>query len=513
MIRKILDWGGSLGLAALAAGVALPFVWPGQAHYRGFLLVAGALLVVASLLARIEDYRGLLGRRTTRYGVNAAVMILLVLGVTGLVQALAAQHSWRYDLTENKRFSLSPQTIQLLRTLKTDVSAIGFFRSDQPGKRVAEDLFKQYARYAGADRFTWRVVDPDREPALARRYGIEAYGTVVLETKTKSEKILDAEEEKLTNALVKVTREGKRVVYVIQGHGEHELTNSDRAGFSEAKAALEGTNYEVKPLTLAREGKIPDDAAVVLIAGPRTELLRPEFDALDAYLNRGGKLLAMVDSTLVTPVQTNALRQYLGKYGFDLGDDLLIELNPIGQLFGAGPDIPIIQQYEPHPITRSLRGMMTAFPLSRSVEPRKTPPAGITVQSLARTSGQSWGETSRAEIKSGQVKPDAGEPKGPLSVAGVATKDKARIVVYGSSDVASNLYLGFQGNKDFFLNTVSWLAEEEDQISIRPKDARQTPVFLNANQAQLVFLLPVIVVPGLVLAGGVVAVVRRRGAQ
>src|SRR5207237_7693058 len=108
----------------------------------------------------------------------------------------------------------------------------------------------------GARRLPWRVVAPDREPALARRYGIESYGTVVLETKTKSEKILDAEEEKLTNGLVKVTREGKRVVYVVQGHGEPELANSDRPGFSEAKAALERTNYEVKPLTLAREGKI-----------------------------------------------------------------------------------------------------------------------------------------------------------------------------------------------------------------------------------------------------------------
>src|SRR2546428_11080484 len=134
MIRRILDWGGSLGLAALAAGVALPFVWPGQAHYRGFLLVAGALLVVASLLARIEDYRGLLGRRTTRYGVNAAVMILLVLGVTGLVQALAAQHSWRDALPQNKRIRLLPPTIQLLRDLPPDLSARRLFRSDPPGQ-------------------------------------------------------------------------------------------------------------------------------------------------------------------------------------------------------------------------------------------------------------------------------------------------------------------------------------------------------------------------------------------
>src|SRR5256884_3308953 len=294
MIKRLLDWGGSLGLAALAAGVVLPFAWPGRAQYRGFLLIAGALLVLASLLARVENYRSLLGRRTTRYGLNAAVMILLVLGVTGLVQALAAQHSWRYDLTENKRFSLSPQTIQVLGALKTDVNAVGFFRSDQPGKRVSEDLFKQYARYAGG-RFTWRTVDPDREPGLARRYGIESYGTVVLETKTKSEKVLDTEEEKLTNGLVKVTREGKRIVYVVQGHGEHELTNSERPGFSEAKGALERTNYEVKPLALTREGKIPLDAAVGILPGPRNALPPPEPDAPDAHNAPGGKGLVVVN--------------------------------------------------------------------------------------------------------------------------------------------------------------------------------------------------------------------------
>src|SRR5213594_917527 len=505
--KGVLDTKDVLYYANFIA-VALSFVWPGQAHYRGFLLVAGALLVVASLLARIEDYRGLLGRRTTRYGVNAAVMILLVLGVTGLVQALAAQHSWRYDLTENKRFSLSPQTIQLLRTLPTDVSAIGFFRSDQPGKRVAEDLFKQYARYASADRFTWRVVDPDREPALARRYGIEAYGTVVLETKTKSEKILDAEEEKLTNGLVKVTREGKRVVYVIQGHGEHELTNSDRPGFSEAKAALERTNYTVKPLTLAREGKIADDAAVVILAGPRTDLLQPEFDALDVYIGRGGKVLLMVD-----PFQSEGLRKYLAKYGFVLDNDLVVESNPIGRLFGIGPEVPIVQQYGAHAITREMSGVSTLFPLTRSLSAAAPMPKGVSWDSLARTSEQSWGETNREELQRGVAKPDPADPKGPLTVAAVATKDKARIVVYGTSNLAANQFLNLQGNRDFFLNTVSWLAEEEDQISILPRDARQTPVLLNANQAQLVFLLPVIVVPGLVLAGSVVAVVRRRGMQ
>ena len=157
-----------------------------------------------------------------------------------------------------------------------------------------------------------------------------------------------------------------------------------------------------------------------------------------------------------------------------------------------------------------MRGVSTLFPLTRSIAQVTPQPKGVSWDSLARTSEQSWGETNRDELQRGVAKPDPADPKGPLTVAAVATKDKARLVVYGTSNLASNQFLNLQGNRDFFLNTVSWLAEEEDQISIRPKDAKQTPVFLNANQAQLVFLLPVVVVPGLVLLGGIVAVVRRR---
>ena len=506
-MKRFGDWAQYAGIAVLAAAVLLPFALPAQAQYRWWLVAAGVLLVVASFLTRVRDYRGVITHRHTRYGVNTAVTILLVLGVVGFVEAISARHNARLDLTENRRNSLSPQTIQLLKSLKTDVNAVGFFRTDQPGKRVAEDLFKQYARYGGG-KFTWKVVDPDREPALARRYAVESYGTVVLETKTKSEKVTDAEEEKLTNGLVKVTREGKRAIYVVQGHGEHEITNTERSGFSEAKGALERSNYEAKPLVLAREGKVPDDAAVVILPGPRTDLFAPELDALDGYLGKGGKLLVMVN-----PFQNESMKKWLAKYGFELGDNLVVEPNPIGRLFGIGPEVPIVQQYEAHAITRDMGGVSTLFPLTRSVGTAKTPPPGLTVQPLARTSPQSWGETDRDALQRGEANPDPQDPRGPLPVAAVATKDKARIVAYGTSSLASNQFLNLQGNRDFFLNTVSWLAEEEDQISIRPKDARQAPVFLSAQQGQAVFLLPVVVLPALVLAGGIVAVIRRRAAK
>jgi ABC-type uncharacterized transport system involved in gliding motility auxiliary subunit len=522
MLRRLGEGAFWLGLVLLAAavlqGLGARFNWPviGAAQWSWLwwpFVVAGLVLVLLSFLPMWRDPRATLGTRGVRYGLNTAVAVLLVIGVIGVVEALSYRHNARLDLTENRRHSVSPQTIQVLQGLKDKVNVVAFYRSDQPGKRVAEDLFKQYARHAG-DKLTWKVVDPDRDPTLARALGVENYGTTVLEAKGRTEKVQDAEqEEKLTNALVKVLREGKPVVYVAQGHGEPDLASTDRSGFSEAKTALEKANYEVKPLVLARQGTVPDDAAVLIVAGPRTDFLGPEVDALDAYLGRGGKLLAMVNPPFPERSQIESLRKLLGRWGLTLDDTLVIELNPIGQVFGIGPQVPIVQQYEPHPITRDMRNITTLFPLSRSITLAQTPPPGVSLQPLARTTPDSWGETDRQALERGQVKPDPADPKGPLTLAAVATKDKTRIVLVGTANLAVNQFLNVQGNPDFFLNMVSWLAEQEDQISIRPKDAKSTPVFLNAQQAQAVLWLPVVVLPSLALAGGIVAVVRRRAAK
>jgi ABC-type uncharacterized transport system involved in gliding motility auxiliary subunit len=249
------------------------------------------------------------------------------------------------------------------------------------------------------------------------------------------------------------------------------------------------------------------------MAGPRTDFFGPEIAALEAYLGKGGKVLAMMNPPFPERAQPESLRKLLGGWGFTLDDDLVIELNPIGQAFGIGPQVPLVQQYESHPITRDLAGVTTLFPLTRSISTAKTPPAGVTIQPLARTTTDSWGETDRAALEQGQAKPDPQDPKGPLTLAAVATREKARLVVYGTANLATNQFLNLQGNRDFFLNTVSWLAEEEDQISIRPRDSKAAPVFLTSQQAQAVFWVPVVILPALAIAGGIVAVARRRSTK
>lgn len=513
-MRFLRDWTGPLGIILLAAGFATSQARPAWRLPGSAGMLLGVLVLLVSVYANFDRIRSFFSRRTARYSVNVALMILLVVGIIALVEAVSFRHNWRLDLTENRRHSLSPQTIQLLRTLKGNVSATAFFRTDQPNKRTAEDLLKQYAYYSGG-KFSWQVVDPDRNPGLAKRYGVETYGTVVLETKDKEEKVTDAEEEKLTNGLVRVTREGKRTVYVLKGHGERDLTSSERSGLTEAKTAMEKANYQVKDLLMLRDPKVPDDASIVVVPGPKTDLLPPELETLGRFIARGGKVLFMVD-----PFQSQAAKPFLAKYGIELGDNVIIDISPIGRLFGAGPEIPAVTQYESHPITKGFN-VATFFPLTRTVEVAAKPPDGVTVQSLGTTGPESWAETNREEINRGQVKPDPGERRGPLSVAAVATVPategeakekgaKARVVVFGTSGLATNQFLNVQGNKDFFLNTISWLAEEEDLIAIRPKESRSTPIFLTAQQAKLVFWIPVVGLPGAILVAGVTVVRRHR---
>jgi gliding motility-associatede transport system auxiliary component len=158
-------------------------------------------------------------------------------------------------------------------------------------------------------------------------------------------------------------------------------------------------------------------------------------------------------------------------------------------------------------------------------------PKGVQASPLAQTSRQSWGETDKTVFQTGKATPDPSEKTGPLSVAVVATLDvpgepkadagegakkpapKARIVVVGTADFADNQFLGAQGNRDFFLNVVSWLAEEEDLISIRAKDPKQNPVVLTSAQSNLVLGLPLLVLPGAVLICGIAVVMQRRRAR
>ena len=472
--------------------------------------------------------------RTLKYGSHASLFTVIVLAVVCILYSLAVQHNRRFDVTQAKRFTLAEQSVKLLKSLQYTIKVIGFYSLAERDRETFIDLVKQYAQHT--DKLSYEVIDPDRQPALAKQYDITAYNTVVVEGNGKKEKITRAEESALTNAILKVTRTTQKVVYFVTGHGEPVLTDSDRTGYSVAKQALEEQNYTVQELVLARQPQVPDDAAVVIVAGPKRDLLEAETEALSAFLGRGGHLFVMLDPETVPGLVT-----FVKRYGIEVGNDVVIETNPLGRLIGGDYLLPVVMTYERHAITRELGGVMTIFPMVRSVQVSKELPVGITAQGLAMTSSESWAETDLKALQEGRTAfdPDS-DRRGPIGIAAVATinTDKtgtaatasesseqpepeksatpraARLVVFGDSEFASNNLFPVQGNGNLFLNTVSWLAEEEDLIAIRPrKGGGSGPVMLTAAQAPVIFWLPVVLLPLGVFGSGAVVFVRRKWQQ
>ncbi len=526
-MRNVTRFAAPLGLFLLVAGGIAYNIRPDLKAWIGGVLLVGAALVLFSLYRSFALITTWLDHRSTKAGLNVALMTLLLLGIIGLVEAISAKHNLRLDLTEGKRYTLSDQTKKLVRGLAKDVHVTAFLRLDQPDRRPADDLLRQYADLS--PKFRYEIVDPDRNPGRAKKYGVTTYGTTVLEVNEKEEKITEVDEEHLTNGLVKLLREGKPTIYFLKGHGENEPDDDSRNGYRQAREALEKTGYQVKELLLLREPQVPADAAVLVVSGPKRDLIESELKALTSFVDRGGNLLIQLD-----PFSAPSVTEFLKGYGIVVGDDVIVD--QFSRVLGGDYLMPVISKYYSHPITRDFT-LASLFPFARSVDAAaKSATAGVSVQTLAETGPGSWAETDGEELSRGQLTFNKERDRqGPIPVGVVATVERkreatratedktstgeelegrstepGRLVVYGNSGFASNNFLNFSGNRDLFLNSISWLAEDEGQISIRPRGAKSTPIFLTATQGRLAFWLPVVVIPALLLISGTSVVLRRR---
>lgn len=471
------------------------------------LLVGGVFLLV-SLYWNFTAFRTFLGKRSTRYGFNLAVLVLVTLGIISLVVAISTKYYKRWDLTEGRRYSLSLSSKKFLATLKVPVKLTAFYRVDQEGRSSLEELLKQYRNiYSG---FDFELVDPDRNPGLAKKYQVTSYGTLVVESGDKQEKVFESNEEVITNAVLKVSRAGKKTIYFLSGHGEYSPANEQRQGYSTAKKVMDEVNYQVKELVLMKE-EVPADASAVVISAPKQDPLDQELEAIKRYIDKGGNIFFLLE-----PFATPKLAALLKPYGLILKEDIV--LDRMSRLFGGDYFIPVVTSYKDHEITRDFN-MATFFPTARSVAIEAKPPAGVTAKELATTGSDSWAETNRKLLEQGKARYDEREDsKGPVTIAAVSVapikeegkKGQARLLVFGDADFASNAYIGLSGNGALFLSAIRWLVEEEELITVRPKQAEFTPLFLTRIQGKLVFWLPVIVLPGLVVVCGAVILAHRR---
>ena len=524
-MNRIVPYLGTAAAATLVAGIVLWVFQPERDRIWASLLIAGLILGVFYLGVHWKEVMAALGRRSARYGANLAMLVVVVAGILGAVNYLANRHNKRWDFTATKQFTLSDQTVKILANLKQDLNIVLFQRKEEA--KAALDLLDQY-KYQGK-RLTVEVVDQEQQPARAAKYktATEAnipFGTVIIDSGTKTERVTSVTEQEVTNALIKVLKEGKKKVYFIEGHGERATGESSPSGLSIIKTKLEESNYEVlpfHPLQAMKESKIelPADAGAIVIAGPQRDYLAPEIDALRAFMVKGGKLVLLLDPE-TRGRETPALDALVTEWGVELGKNVVIDASGVGQIFGFGPEVPLATSYGSHAITEKFGNVATVYPIVRTVESTTTK-SGISVTNLLSTSDASWAETNMKDLETGRVAPDAEDKKGPLHLGVALTMDvekpapadgaadkkpeeaptapKARAVIVGDSDFIVNSLAGSPiGNRDLFLNMVSWVAEDEDLIAIRPREAEDRRVeFQNAQQQTNVAWLSLVVIPGL----------------
>jgi len=386
-------------------------------------------------------------------------------------------------------------------------------------------LLEKY-QYA-SQRFHVTYADPNQRPDLVERYHVKpeklGEGLVRVAIGKESVEISDADESKLTNALVKLTRTGHKKVYFVTGHNERPFEGKGadgKEGFAHAADALRNENYRIESLVLASKGDVPDDADVVVLAGPTRPLLPEEHAALDRYLARGGALLVMIDPR----AQTDLVPQ-LARWGVDVGNDAIVDR--VQSLFGQAMS-PLAAEYGNHEITRDMREV-TVFPMARSVKPRKGTD-GAHFTELVKTGRDSWAEKDLDALFSrGVAELGADDERGPvpLAVAGSPhldgtapqpaddAKDTAkagRLVVFGDSDFASNQALGAYRNRDLFVNSVNWLLGDVAAISIRPNRSPASRLTLSNEQLSQVRYLSLFVLPEAIAVLGVMAWWSRRHA-
>jgi ABC-type uncharacterized transport system involved in gliding motility auxiliary subunit len=528
-----------LGLV-IAAG-ALVWTLAGPRPLPGGLrpwLIAAVALVLVHLILRWEDVSRGLGLRQLKYGANTLVLALVVLGILGAVNYLVNRHTKRVDLTEDQRYSLSDQTRKVLAGLEDEIT-ITYFQRERDMLR-GRDRLREYQGLT--DKLEVEFVDPVQSPMKAQAFDVRGpWPILIVQRDDQRERISNESEQDITNALLKVTREGRKTVCLVEGQGERSTEDSSERGYSGAKTALTENQYEVETVFLLRERTVPEECTVLLVAGPEKDLAPEAISAIREFVNAGGKALIMIEPEFQAAFPN--LVGLLAEWNLEAGNDVVVDISGMGQLFGASELAPLVIDYPYHAITKDFR-LMTLFAGARSLRAGEDGVDGVSAQDLGRTSPQAWAETTLARegalefeegtdrlgpislIAAATIEAEGPEPEPelePSPTPGAATDDEAdsaeddeekapegRVVAAGDADFASNSLLGFQGNQDFFLNVVAWLAEDVDLISIRPKEPENQSLFLSRQKQRMVAWVALVLLPlGFVIAG-VVTWWRRR---
>jgi ABC-type uncharacterized transport system involved in gliding motility auxiliary subunit len=506
----MLAGGALLGAAAVLHAILLELI-----PATGLLAAAGALL----LLVGAYRLRGRLAELVARRRGEIALFTAGVLGVLLALAHLSVRFPLRFDLTSAGLYSLSDPTVTMLRRLGRPVH-VTFFHD--PMMRETVELYELMARES--PRLTVEFHDPMINPAKARMLGVNFAGTAVLESEGRRLQVNSASETDIANGILRVSRAATQRVCFLDGHNEPDpfsLESHDhqegaaghshglgaryvlheRHGMAKARHALETLNYRVDKVLLLQRGAGLAECGVLVVAGPKVALLPVEVEAIRDYLAGGGNALFMLD-----PFVRTGLEPVVREYGVVVDDDIVIDE---ASHFWADMSAPAVSDYNRHQVTRDLP--LTFFPGVRSMSPTAQRVPGTSVVPLVNSSRRSWGQSDPDRI--GFVK--GRDTPGPSTLMVAALRrpvgpdgtpldsgPRSRIAVVGDSDFATNSFFHIMGNGTLFVNTVNFLAAQENLIGIQPRTADLPRINLTNRQMKGTFFLSVLLVPAVLAVIG-----------
>jgi len=495
-------------LLALAKIYTLPNV----PAFSWALAISAALIVLGLAFFALLDpqrVRVLLTGRQARYGSNAAIMLLAFVGILLVINIFVLQNPGTpFDFTEDKQNSLANVTLDTLKTLPSSVQATAFFTSQTPSD-TARKLLENYKNNSNG-KFTYAFIDPDQNPLAATQAGITGDGKIYLQMGNRHEIVALASEQDLTSGLVRLMNPGQKIIYFLTGHGERDIQTAGNTAYTAAKTALEAKNYTVQSLNLIATNKIPTDATVIVVAGPTQPISAAEATLLQDYVSKGGALIVMEEPTPLTQFgnSPDPLAVYLAtSWGISFDNDIVIDTNTSQPLYA------VAASYGTHPITEKLQGLVSFFPSARSLSVA----TNLTNQptALVTTATTAWGETDFAALQTnGQVAfNSATDFPGPLTLAFAVSDATANnhVVIFGDADFASDAYFNQYANGDMFINAIDWAAGQEQLINLNTPTAISRTLVLPSSFWLLVMAISFLfILPGLVIAGGVVSWLVRR---
>lgn len=496
MVRR---WGGK-GLLAGAGGLvmgvtsmAVASVYPQSTLAVALLALFAAVLLGWSFMSEFEAFRSFSRKRSTHLRLNNALMAVIFVFIIVLVNLIARQYYLRLDYSTEGRFTLAPQSKAVAKSI-SDVVTVRYFghEASRESERMRE-LMESY-RYLNRN-IIYELFDLDSSPVLAGKYDIKEYGSLAVESAAGVFTDRGAEEETITNLLIRATLSREKVVRYLSGHGERDFeSTTDRGGYGLLGATIRSMGYRLEPLNLLAEGAVPIGTDLLIIAAPATGLAEAEFKMLEAYRASGGKFIVLNEGP-------GPMDGFLASLGVKMHPWPIYDEQNVA---GADPSSPLVIKYYSSPVTDGF-SLSTIFPGVYEVA-RSDRHTGFSITPLVLSSRDSWYEKNG----DGRMQEDEEEGFSSLVVTVGRQDELMKVIIIGDSDFVSNAYYTTEGNINLFMNALNWLVGEGRLTSMAPRSRTVIPMYITDEQSRLIRLLVSFGIPALIIIVGTVMFLKRR---